>query len=52
MPWRPIARARNLAPFDCGFITVVSGGAVIVSNPLDGAARAALGLGEPLRVRH
>lgn len=39
------------AAFDSGFIAVADDGAIVVSDTLDGAARATLGLNQPLRVR-
>lgn len=39
------------AAFDCGFITVADGGAIVVSDSLDDDSRATLGLERPLRVR-
>ncbi|MBK8940211.1 MAG: HNH endonuclease [Polyangiaceae bacterium] len=50
--WNGLLLAPHLdAAFDRGFITVADDGAVLVSAALDAAARAALGLDEPLRVR-
>lgn len=39
------------AAFDRGFITLGDDGAIVISDVLDAAARAALGLDQPLRVR-
>lgn len=50
--WNGLLLAPHLdAAFDRGFITVADGGAVVLSPRLDAAARATLGLDEPLRVR-
>jgi hypothetical protein len=39
------------AAFDGGYVTVADDGAVVVSEALDGSARALLGLDQPLKVR-
>ncbi|RKG87107.1 HNH endonuclease [Corallococcus terminator] len=39
------------AAFDLGFITVQDDGAIVVGNALDAAARAVLGLDQPMRAR-